>query len=74
MLTPGGCVGVLALELRHGGEQRDSVRALATIFAAQLAPLVEFATLAGGMDAARQDIEEIDYAATAPRLAGMNLR
>jgi hypothetical protein len=73
MLTPGGCVGVLALELRHGGEQRDAVRALATIFAAQLAPLVEFATLAGG-DAARQDIEEIDYATTAPRLAGVNHR
>jgi hypothetical protein len=74
MLTPGGCVGVLALELRHGGEQRDSVRALATIFAAQLAPLVEFATLAGGTDAVSRNIEEIDYAASAPRLAGVNHR
>jgi hypothetical protein len=36
LLTPGGCAGVLALELRHGGEQRESVRASATILAAQL--------------------------------------
>jgi GAF domain-containing protein len=47
LLTPGGCVGVLALELRHGGEQHESVRALTTILAAQLSmlfgspPLVE---------------------------------
>jgi Helix-turn-helix domain/GAF domain len=39
LMTPSGCVGVLAAELRHGGEQRESVRALATIFAAQLATL-----------------------------------
>ena len=37
LMTPTGCVGVLAIELRHGREQRESVRALATIFAAQLA-------------------------------------
>jgi hypothetical protein len=35
-LGPSGCVGVLALEIRHGGEHRESVRALATILAAQL--------------------------------------
>ena len=40
LTTPAGCVGVLAVELRHGSEQRGSVRALATIFAAQLAMLV----------------------------------
>lgn len=40
LLTPAGCVGVLALELRHGGERRASVRALASIFAAQLATVV----------------------------------
>jgi GAF domain-containing protein len=39
LLGPRGCVGVLALELLHGGERRDSVRALATIVAAQLATL-----------------------------------
>ena len=40
MLTPGGCAGVLAIELPHGSEQTRSVQALATIFAAQLAQLV----------------------------------
>jgi transcriptional regulator with XRE-family HTH domain len=35
--APAGCVGVLATELRSGREQRESVRALVTIFAAQLA-------------------------------------
>jgi hypothetical protein len=33
-------VGVLAIELQHGGAQRESVRALVTIFAAQMARLV----------------------------------
>jgi hypothetical protein len=40
LMTPVGCVGVLALELQHGKEQSESVRALATIFAAQLARLI----------------------------------
>jgi len=40
LLTRGGCVGVLAIELQHRREQKGSVRALATIFAAQLATLV----------------------------------
>jgi hypothetical protein len=40
MVTPAGCVGVLAIELQHGREQRESMRALATIFAAQLARVV----------------------------------
>ena len=40
LITPAGCVGVLAIELQHGREQRDSVRALATIFAAQLARVI----------------------------------
>lgn len=43
LMTPAGCVGVLAIELRHGREQRDSVRALAAILAAQLARLIESA-------------------------------
>jgi hypothetical protein len=33
-------VGVLAAELRDGRERRDDVRALASIFAAQLATFV----------------------------------
>ena len=46
LLTPTGCGGVLAVELRRGGERRESVRALATIFAAQLATFVGSAPLA----------------------------
>jgi len=40
LLTPAGCAGVLAIELTHRKEDRSSVRALATIFAAQLAALI----------------------------------
>jgi hypothetical protein len=40
LMTPAGCVGVLAIELQHGAERRGSTRALVTIFAAQLARLV----------------------------------
>jgi transcriptional regulator with XRE-family HTH domain len=43
LMAPVGCVGVLAIELQHGAEQRESVRAVATIFAAQLATLIEAA-------------------------------
>jgi transcriptional regulator with XRE-family HTH domain len=40
MMGPEGCVAVLAIELRHGGEQRESVRAMATVLAAQLVTLL----------------------------------
>lgn len=40
LLTPTGCAGVLALELRHGGERLECVRAAAAILAAQLSTLV----------------------------------
>jgi len=40
LMTPGGCVGVFAVELQRGREQLEAVRALATIFAAQLAALI----------------------------------
>jgi transcriptional regulator with XRE-family HTH domain len=40
LLTPAGCAGVLAIELQHGSEQAVPVRAIATIFAAQLAQLI----------------------------------
>jgi hypothetical protein len=40
LVTPAGCVGVMAAEVRHGGEQQDSRLAAATIVAAQLATLV----------------------------------
>ena len=51
LLTPTGCGGVLAVELRQGGEQRESVRALATIFAAQLATFVGSVPLAQAANA-----------------------
>ncbi len=37
MLTSDGCIGVLALELRHGRERASDVQSLARIVAAQLA-------------------------------------
>ena len=40
LMAPAGCAGVLAIELPHGGAGRESVRALATIFAAQMARLI----------------------------------
>jgi hypothetical protein len=40
LVAPGGCVGVMAAEVRHGGEQDPAKLAVASIFAAQLAALV----------------------------------
>lgn len=40
IITAAGCVGVLAAELRNGREMREDVRAMATIFSAQLATLI----------------------------------
>ena len=44
VVTPGGCVGAIAAEIRHGAEASPSVQAVATIVAAQLASLVAEAT------------------------------
>jgi transcriptional regulator with XRE-family HTH domain len=51
LMAPRGCVGVLALELRDGGEQHESVRALATILAAQMANLAGSSPLAEAVNA-----------------------
>ena len=40
LVTSGGCVGVMAAEVRHDGERQDVKLAVATIVAAQLATLV----------------------------------
>ncbi len=40
IVAPGGCVGAMAAEIRHGAEASPSVQAAATIVAAQLASLV----------------------------------
>jgi transcriptional regulator with XRE-family HTH domain len=46
LMSHSGCVGVLAIELHHGDEQRESVRAFATILAAQFVTLVGSVPLA----------------------------
>ena len=46
VVTPGGCVGAVAAEIRHGAESSPSVQAVATIVAAQLASLVADTTTA----------------------------
>jgi hypothetical protein len=40
LVTPGGCVGVMAAEVRHNAERQDMMLAAATIVAAQLATLM----------------------------------
>ena len=40
LVTAGGCVGVMAAELKNGGEQQDALLAAAAIVASQLATLV----------------------------------
>ena len=40
LLSSAGCIGTLSAEIRGGGETSDSVQALATIFAAQLAGVI----------------------------------
>jgi Helix-turn-helix domain len=51
LLTPMGCAGVLAVELRSGTEQREDVRAAITILAAQLSTLMGFSVLAQTLSA-----------------------
>ena len=48
IVTSDGCVGALAAELPEGSENRTEVRALATIFAAQLATFVTALPSVGG--------------------------
>jgi hypothetical protein len=48
IVTSDGCVGALAAELPEGSENRADVRALATIFAAQLATFVTALPSVGG--------------------------
>ena len=40
LVSSGGCVGVMAAEMKNGGEQHDALLAAATVIAAQLATLV----------------------------------
>ena len=54
LMASSGCVGVLALEFRHGAEQHQSVHAFAAIVAAQLVTLFGAAPLAEAVGAERQ--------------------
>jgi hypothetical protein len=40
LVGAGGCVGVMAAEMKNGGEQREPLLAVATIIASQLSTLV----------------------------------
>jgi len=40
LVSAGGCLGVMAAEMKNGGEQRELLLAAATIFASQLSTLV----------------------------------
>ena len=51
IVTAGGCAGVLAMELQDRGEERQWVRAVASILAAQLAALFGFQALAEAVGA-----------------------
>jgi hypothetical protein len=51
LLTPTGCTGVLALELRNGAEQQEDVRASVTILAAQMSTLVGVPSLVQAVNA-----------------------
>jgi cytoskeletal protein RodZ len=51
MMSPGGCVGVLALEMQDGVEAREDVRAIASILAAQLVTMLGAEPLADAVSA-----------------------
>jgi len=51
LLTPMGCTGVLAVEVRNGAEQRDDLRAAVSILAAQVSTLMGFSVLAHTLSA-----------------------
>lgn len=53
LLTGGGCVGVLAVEMQKRNEERENVRAAGMIIAAQFAALIGAATTAEASDRVR---------------------
>ncbi len=59
LLTPGGCAGVLAIELPPGRERSLAVRAAATIFAAVLAQLAGGAAAEAHDGAPRMPIHDV---------------
>jgi GAF domain-containing protein len=53
IVSPGGCLGVLAAEVRRGGEQSDALKAIAMVFASQLGTLVSSVPADIGLPAAQ---------------------
>lgn len=51
LLSPEGCIGALAAEMKGGSETSDSAQALAAIFAAQLTSVLASSVAAGEPDA-----------------------
>ena len=51
LMAPRGCIGVFALELRNRAERHDTVRAVATILAAQLVTLIDHASASEAVSA-----------------------
>ena len=43
LMSPGGCIGALAIELKDGAERQQPVRALANIMAVELTRLIDVA-------------------------------
>lgn len=72
LMTPAGCAGVLAIELRHGSEQTSSARAVATILAALLAQLIGGAprVVEADQEPAQESQEPSGSSAEGPYVAG----
>jgi hypothetical protein len=52
LVSPGGCLGVMAVEMKNGGEQREPLLAAATIIASQISTLVGPPSARGRAEAA----------------------
>jgi hypothetical protein len=68
LLTSAGCQGVLAIELQSARESMQSVRAVATIFAALLAQLIGAPVEEAPRRAQKMDSERESFAASPFRL------
>lgn len=69
LLTPTGCKGVFAIELKNGSEQARSVRAAVTIVAAQLSHLMGSVMLAEARPQSDMTIRPADDVSTGTRRA-----
>ena len=70
MFGPDDCVGVLAVEVRHGAERDESARAVVTMIAAQLATVIA-AWPAASTSAARESVDAKDAVDPALKASGL---